>query len=602
MTKSTSKWLMAIVVLLTICLGEAARPVAAAESFTSSVRSPRMGSVELTLRDESGAPWVNAAVMYTQTTHDFLFGVGMTSPQGRIPPRIFEELKTIGVNYALPFVSWAETEPHEGSFDWVNTDYMYRPQEMQGLGYTLNGHCMIFFLDESWNLPSYVRSMDFEELKQAISEHVFTLVSHYRGLMAYWTINEPTWSYSDFFKLSKAQWIDVVSIASKAVRKADSNAKIMINVVPVSDPGIGYSPQAILDALVNSGVDFDAIGLELYPFFAEVLDANGYPSVEWASTMLDSFAGYAKPIILSEVGISDKPSQEAQAGWLRSFYAMAFEKPFVTGITWYFIDDDPFLPGAGLFPNTDSPPRQIYGALADVIQERTTAGTARTDSEGIVRIEGFAGDYLIRVNDGLRRTSSTVHITEGQDESYTLSLGVPPEYNYQQLQITLNAGWNLVSLPVIPTNPDIKTLLTPLMLSNELTVVWAYNSKLRTWQSFIPGKPSTLTTMSDGSGYWIFMRSEDTLNLDGYIIQPAQTPPSYSLTTGWSLIGFKPQPTVANETVGAYLTSIAGKYDSNNVWILDNSSGNWIRATDSTWLAPGQAMWILMATSATLRP
>jgi GH35 family endo-1,4-beta-xylanase len=318
------------------------------------------------------------------------------------------KFRTIGVNYALPFVSWTNVEPIQGKYDWYSLDYLYRPAEMNRMGYTLNGHCMIFFLDEWWNLPQYVRSMNFQQLKEAIQKHVQTLVTHYKGIITYWTINEPTFSYSDFFKLSQAQWIEVVSTAVQSVRKSDPEAKIMINVVPADHPEIGYSPHDILDALIGQGVEFDVIGIELYPRpeFGIVPDVNGYPSIEWASTMLDSFARFGKPIILSEVAVTNVPSPEAQANWLRAFYTMAFEKPFVVGITWYFVDDDPYLPGAGLFPDVDSPPRPVYEALADVIRERTSQGTTKTDSEGRVKIEGYAGDYLIEVGIGARKLRS----------------------------------------------------------------------------------------------------------------------------------------------------------------------------------------------------
>jgi hypothetical protein len=169
-------------------------------------------------------------------------------------------------------------------------------------------------------------------------------------------------------------------------------------------------------------------------------------------------------------------------------------------------------------------------------------------------------------------------------------------------KISLKPGWNLISLPLIPENSAITRILRYQIAANEVAVVWSYTGTPRSWKYFIPGKTSTLSTMVDGDAYWIYMRAVDTLYVDGYVITPVKTPPSYSLVTGWNLVGFKPQPSVANETVGAYLTSIADSYDSNNVWILDNSSGNWIRATDSTWIRPGDAMWILVVTSATLRP
>jgi len=136
----------------------------------------------------------------------------------------------------------------------------------------------------------------------------------------------------------------------------------------------------------------------------------------------------------------------------------------------------------------------------------------------------------------------------------------------------------------------------------EVVIVRCHAGSPRSWKSFTIGKSSTLATMVDDDAYWIYMRTDDTLYVDGYVIPPVKTPPTYTLVTGWDLVGFKPQPDVANETVGAYLQSIAGSYDQNNIWILDNVSGNWIRATDSTWIRPGEAMWILMTTQATLKP
>jgi|GEM_PF-6169220 hypothetical protein len=44
---------------------------------------------------------------------------------------------------------------------------------------------------------------------------------------------------------------------------------------------------------------------------------------------------------------------------------------------------------------------------------------------------------------------------------------------------------------------------------------------------------------------------------------------------------------------------IAGNYDASNVWVY---TGSWVRATGSTSLTPGEAMWILITTPATLRP
>ena len=155
----------------------------------------------------------------------------------------------------------------------------------------------------------------------------------------------------------------------------------------------------------------------------------------------------------------------------------------------------------------------------------------------------------------------------------------------------------------MPFSTKIGNVLSGLIAAKDFTVVWAYQGGKWSFAALSKGKLSgPLTTMQDGVGYWIYMTKADMLNVDGYVIPPAGSPPSYSLSAGWSLIGFKPQPTVASETVSTYLTSITGDYNTNSVWLYDNTSQSWIRADSPYLVQPGQAMWVLMTASATLRP
>ena len=168
--------------------------------------------------------------------------------------------------------------------------------------------------------------------------------------------------------------------------------------------------------------------------------------------------------------------------------------------------------------------------------------------------------------------------------------------------IALNAGWNLVSLPVVPDNTNIAVVLKPIL--SRVSVVWSYSAASKTWSFFNPPSAGSLKMLQDGVGYWIFMVKGGLLNVTGSVIPAAATPPTYQLGSSWNLIGFKPQPIVQNQTVAQYLRSILGGYDVSNVWIYDNSNGAWIRATSSTWLVPGQALWILVTSpsGATLKP
>jgi len=167
------------------------------------------------------------------------------------------------------------------------------------------------------------------------------------------------------------------------------------------------------------------------------------------------------------------------------------------------------------------------------------------------------------------------------------------------IPISLHAGWNLISLPVVPLSTSISDLLKSQIATHDVLSVWSYTGTPRSWESYIPGQSGTLTTMTDGNAYWIFMTRNDTLYVDGTVIPPNAVPAAYSLVQGWNLVGFKPEPSLQNESVGTYLSSIEGSYDVNNVWVYANG---WVRADSSFMLQPGEGMWVLMTSSATLRP
>jgi endo-1,4-beta-xylanase len=420
MSRTAYKWFVVMAFLGIFTSIGATNQVISTRLSASDIKSPRNGSVTLTLRNADGAPVINSTVNYAQTSHDFLFGVGMSGPGGVLPYELYPDFAKIGVNYVLPLFLWADVEPDPGLYRWNGIDN-YRIPDLHQLGFTIQGQLLIFFFDQSWCLPEYVKSMGFDELNQAVYKHVFDVVHQYRGQVTFWTINEPGDPRSSYFKFSQDQWVKIVQSAGQAIRDADPNAQIFVNIVV--DDHDGYSPTQFLDALVNQGVAFDAIGLEIYPGMV-ASDENGYPSIIATQEKILSFARFGKPIIITEIAVPEKPSREAQANWLRSFYEMAVEIPAVKGIVWFYVVDDQGggeLATAGLFPDANSAPRPIYQTLADVIRERTTTGTSKTDSNGKVVIEGYAGDYQISVEDGVRTTSFSIHVSEGENSSVILS-------------------------------------------------------------------------------------------------------------------------------------------------------------------------------------
>ena len=114
------------------------------------------------------------------------------------------------------------------------------------------------------------------------------------------------------------------------------------------------------------------------------------------------------------------------------------------------------------------------------------------------------------------------------------------------------------------------------------------------------GSPvSTLNTMQDGPGYWVFATVADTLTVYG---TPAGHPgPDYPVFSGWNLIGFTSTVNMAPDT---YLASVDGNY----TWLYRLSAGGWLwwrknnPASTFINMEPTCGYWLNMTTGGTITP
>ena len=102
--------------------------------------------------------------------------------------------------------------------------------------------------------------------------------------------------------------------------------------------------------------------------------------------------------------------------------------------------------------------------------------------------------------------------------------------------IQLNSGWNLISLPLMPEDTSITSLLSS--INGNYSIVWEYNASDTSdhWKKYDPNAPigNDLTDMEPGKGYLIMMISNDTLSISGTV--PEST--DIYLNTDWNLIGY----------------------------------------------------------------
>jgi hypothetical protein len=158
--------------------------------------------------------------------------------------------------------------------------------------------------------------------------------------------------------------------------------------------------------------------------------------------------------------------------------------------------------------------------------------------------------------------------------------------------LNLAAGWNLISLPLKPTNPSVDKVLTP--ISGKYDAIYAYDSAEGQYSTFIPGgENNDLTTLAEGRGYWIYMNQAGTLTVNG---SPAEK--AVQLRTGWNLVGLNSTAATAS---AAALASIEGKYSA--VYGYDSSTAQYrgyIPSGDTSLssLKPGEGYWIFADSNA----
>jgi hypothetical protein len=205
---------------------------------------------------------------------------------------------------------------------------------------------------------------------------------------------------------------------------------------------------------------------------------------------------------------------------------------------------------------------------------------------------------------------STLYNTAASANNFAITVADLP---VTTATIRLYPGWNLVSLPLIPTNTAVQNILGP--IADTIEAAWYFSGGTAgTWTSFVPGVTSTLNTMSDGKAYLIKVHgySTDTsvpfgggswpsyvdLTFQGRM-GPAltSTPPTYSYLAGWNLLGYKStQSHTLKEYLGLDANAVLTAY-----W-FNTSAGSWEMIDVNGTMTSGAGYWIYLPVAKVVAP
>ena len=127
----------------------------------------------------------------------------------------------------------------------------------------------------------------------------------------------------------------------------------------------------------------------------------------------------------------------------------------------------------------------------------------------------------------------------------------------ESVSIPLQAGWNLISLPLSPASTAPSDVFSS--ISGHYDLVYAYDAfdADDPWKVYdVSALPSfnTLNAISESMGLWVRALDPVTLTVTGtFSVQPG-----IRLAAGWNLVGY---PSLFTRPLDEELTSIAGAYD-----------------------------------------
>lgn len=413
----------------------------------------RVKPFPVALQDEEGRPLSGAVVRYRQTAHAFRFGVFInphTHPIQRVPldsSSLWERVKGMGFNQLPLAILWPRVEPERGKRAEHAEYDIWPAHKLRAAGFTLKSHVAVWFwhgqYPDQWGVftPSWAYELSLEEIKKAVYDHTKALMAKYYPHVTTWqAINEAMLFHTNALNLNLAQHVEVVGQVVRAIRETAPEVLIEVNSCQVFGEGIhpdvrkqGYErvPDEFYRSLLDHGVEFDAVGMQLY--YGGYMDAGmwkgGFPVRHpWdLEAIIERYSRLGKPIYITEVSVpSSHPSPEReidfgywhgpwtperQAEWVELFYTLCYSLPQVQEITWWNATDEAaFIKDGGLLYE-DYTPKPAAKTLGRLTASWLRSGVSQADEKGIATLMGPEGDYALEVEvNGEPVASVTLHL------------------------------------------------------------------------------------------------------------------------------------------------------------------------------------------------
>jgi GH35 family endo-1,4-beta-xylanase len=288
--------------------------------------------------------------------------------------------------------SWYELfEPTEGKYNWGVKDNIVNWLSENGI--TIEGRPLFWF--HPTVTPEWLKNKNFDDLKKYVEKHTHDLVSHYGDKVHHWEVMNEYHDWANVHNHTPEQILEITKLAFDKTKEVNPYvARISNNCCPWAEyAAMGRmarmdanrplrSPRKYIEDMINGGVDFDVLGVQIY-----------FPNRDLSDIvrLLERFEKFNKPIYITEIGATaggldpntrtpfkdyNKPydwhrqwDEELQADWLEQVYTIYYARPSIKAINWYdFSDFRPFITNGGLV-REDSTPKMSFDRLKQILDK-----------------------------------------------------------------------------------------------------------------------------------------------------------------------------------------------------------------------------------------
>jgi hypothetical protein len=310
----------------------------------------------------------------------------------------YMDMASTNFDYVVLPMNWKMLQPQEGTFEteavdeWVELLTRKRTPIVAGP--------LIDLTDGSVPDWMYIWEHDFDTLRELTYEYVQRVVGRYRKSVTAWIVCAGL-NTNNVFTLSYEQIIELTRLLVSQVKTLIPNAKTLVTIkYPFGEYNargrVGVPPMAYAEMVAQSGIAFDAFGVELEMGIPHPGEYTR--DLFQISCMLDRFSTLTRPVFITAAGVpgrnmpdpsdrSDGKTDPAAAGrwrrpwdadlqadWAAAVYRIAFSKPFVESISWGELADlRPALPAGGLLDDMLKP-KPVYTRLQELREQLHTFG------------------------------------------------------------------------------------------------------------------------------------------------------------------------------------------------------------------------------------